>query len=109
MARKKLDTLTEQMYYVLLALWDGPRHGYGIMQFTSELTQGQVNIGAGTLYALLGRFEAEGLISLIDARDGGRKRYKLTDYGRQVLKEEYARLWRLVEDGNGVLWGGEET
>lgn len=107
MARKKLDTLTEQMYYVLLALWDGPRHGYGIMQHTSEVTHGQVAIGAGTLYALLGRFEAEGLISLIDARDGGRKSYRLTDYGRQVLQEEYARLWRQVENGNGILWGGD--
>lgn len=107
MARKKLDTLTEQMYYVLLALWAGPRHGYGIMQFTSELTQGQVAIGAGTLYALLGRFEAEGLISLIDARDGGRKSYRLTDSGRQVLKEEYARLWRQVENGTEILWGGD--
>lgn len=108
MARKKLDTLTEPMYYVLLSLWDGPRHGYGIMQFTSELTQGRVSIGAGTLYALLGRFAEEGLISLIDARDGGRKRYRLTDYGRQVLQEEYARLWRQVENGSKILWGGDE-
>ena len=30
MARKKLDTLTEQMYYVLLSLTK-ERHGYGIM------------------------------------------------------------------------------
>lgn len=32
MARKKLDTLTEQMYYVLLALRQ-ERHGYGVMQY----------------------------------------------------------------------------
>lgn len=107
MARKKLDTLTEQMYYALLALWDGPRHGYGIMQFVGELTRGRVSIGAGTLYALLGRFETEGLISLIDARDGGRKSYRLTDYGRQVLREEYARLRRQVGDGAGLLEGGD--
>lgn len=46
-ARKKLDTLTEQMYYVLLALTE-ERHGYGIMQVTAQLTNGRVNIGAGT-------------------------------------------------------------
>ena len=109
MARKKLDTLTEQMYYVLLALWGGPRHGYGIMQHTSEVTHGQVAIGAGTLYALLGRFEAEGLISLIDARDGGRKSYQLTEAGRQALREEYARLWRRLQNGAGILWEGNET
>ena len=39
MARKKLDTLTEQMYYVLLSLTE-ERHGYGIMQYVSELTRG---------------------------------------------------------------------
>ena len=31
MARKKLDTLTEQMYYLLLALHE-PGHGYAIME-----------------------------------------------------------------------------
>ena len=31
MARKRLETLTEQMFYVLLSL-RGERHGYGIMQ-----------------------------------------------------------------------------
>ena len=54
MARKKLETLTEQMYYVLLSL-TGERHGYGIMQYVSDLTHNRVTIGAGTLYALLSR------------------------------------------------------
>ena len=61
MARKKLDTLTEPMYYVLLSLVE-ERHGYGVMQYASQLTGGRVAIGAGTLYALLDRFERDGLI-----------------------------------------------
>ena len=61
MARKKLDTLTEPMYYVLLSLTE-ERHGYGIRQYANQLTNGRVNVGAGTLYALLSRFEKEGLI-----------------------------------------------
>lgn len=52
MARKKLDTLTEPMYYVLLSLVE-ERHGYGVMQYASQLTGGRVATGAGTLYALL--------------------------------------------------------
>ena len=36
MARKKLETLTEQMYYVLLSL-RAERHGYGVMQDISGL------------------------------------------------------------------------
>ena len=105
MARKKLETLTEQMYYVLLSLWAEPRHGYGIMQYVDTLTRGRVAIGAGTLYALLGRFEQEKLITLTDVRDGGRKYYTLTDAGRQVLLDEQDRLRRQAEDGAPILEG----
>lgn len=101
MARKKLETLTEQMYYVLLSLtWE--RHGYGIMQYVSNLTDGRVSIGAGTLYALLARFEEEGLITLTDTREG-RKYYTLTPVGMQTLEQEYDRLRRQVSDGAAVL------
>ena len=103
MARKKLDTLTEQMYYVLLSLTQ-ERHGYGIMQYVNELTGGRVTIGAGTLYALLGRFEKEGLIRL-SAEEENRKRYRLTAEGRRVLEEEFDRLRRQVADGARVLKG----
>ena len=106
MARKKLDTLTEQMYYVLLSLTE-ERHGYGIMQYTAELTGGRVNIGAGTLYALLARFEEEGLIRSAGERDN-RKYYKLTSDGRKALSDEYDRLRRQVADGSRVLQKEEE-
>lgn len=105
MARRKLETLTEQMYYVLLALTE-ERHGYGVMQFAAELTGGRVNVGAGTLYALLSRFEAEGLIRRTREEEG-RKYYLLTDIGRQALQEEYDRLNRQVENGRRVLEGGK--
>lgn len=101
MARKKLDTLTEQMYYVLLALTE-ERHGYGIMQVTAQLTDGQVNIGAGTLYALLARFEKEGLIRATREQEN-RKYYRLTDKGRTILEDEFDRLRRQVADGARVL------
>ena len=101
MARKKLETLTEQMYYVLLSLTQ-ERHGYGIMQYVSELTRGRVTIGAGTLYALLSRFEEEGLISLTRTLEG-RKYYQLTTEGEQTLQGEYDRLRRQVQDGAGLL------
>lgn len=102
MARKKLETLTEQMYYILLSLAGEPRHGYGIMQDVSQRTGGRVNIGAGTLYALLARFEEEGLITLTDIREG-RKYYLLTGEGRRILRDEYDRLRRQVTDGADAL------
>ena len=107
MARKKLETLTEQMYYVLLALLQGPRHGYEIMQMVSQITKGRVSIGAGTLYALLGRFEEEGYIYLSGAQER-RKYYALSPRGKAALREEYGRLQRQVADGAG-LWEKEDT
>lgn len=101
MARKKLDTLTEQMFYVLLALRQ-ERHGYGVMQYISDLTGGAVTVGAGTLYALLDRFEKDGLILRTPTEDS-RKYYRITDEGRETLEREYRRLRRQAADMERVL------
>lgn len=101
MARRKLDTLTEPMYYVLLALRT-ERHGYGVMQYIQALTDGRVNVGAGTLYALLDRFERSGLICRTRAEEG-RKYYRLTAPGEEILAQEYARIRRQAEDMDRVL------
>ena len=104
MARKKLETLTEQMYYVLLAL-RGERHGYGVMQYITELTGGRVNVGAGTLYALLERFERDGLIARTRAEEA-RKYYRLTPEGERVLAAEYERIRRQAGDMERALREG---
>ena len=101
MARKKLETLTEQMFYVLLALRQ-ERHGYGIMQAITALTNGRVNIGAGTLYALLERFEGEGFITFTRMEDK-RKYYKLTPEGDKALREEYSQIRQQAADMETVL------
>ena len=106
MARKKLDTLTEQMYYLLLAL-NEPGHGYAIMERVREMTEGRLQIGPGTLYTLLGRFESEWVIQL-DHIEENRKVYCLTDRGRKLLQQEFERLRRLVADGIAVF-GKEEA
>ena len=101
MARKKMDTLTEQMFYVLLAL-RGERHGYAIMQYILELTEGRVAVGAGTLYALLDRFERDGLIrqSRIEEK---RKYYRLTGEGDRALRDEFRRIMQKAADMERVL------
>lgn len=101
MPREQLKNLTEPMYYILLSL-STPRHGYEIMQVISDCTKGRVRVGAGTLYALLGRFGEEGLIEQIEVIDR-KKIYGLTDAGRAVLNEEYQRLKLLVNDGQEFL------
>ncbi len=103
MAREQLKTLTESMYYILLALSE-PQHGYGIMQEVERRTEGRVKIGAGTLYNLLSRFEEENFIIQISDKDR-RKIYKLTDKGLGILIEEYNRLKQMVSDGSNFLEG----
>ena len=106
MARGKLDTLTEQMYYLLLALCQ-PGHGYAIMERVNALSHGRLQLGPGTLYTLLGRFEKEGLITLEKVEEN-RKVYALTGQGREALKKEYQRLRRQVA-GGAAVFGKEET
>ena len=103
MARKKLETLTEQMYYVLLAL-RSERHGYGVMQYIAGLTGGRVGVGAGTLYALLDRFERDGLIARTRMEEN-RKYYRLTEEGERTLRTEYERIQRQTADMDRVLRG----
>jgi hypothetical protein len=52
--------MTEQAYLVLLALADGPRHGYGVVQAVTALSDGRVRLGAGTLYGVLDRLVEAG-------------------------------------------------
>lgn len=97
MARAQLQTLTEPMYYILLALTD-ECCGVDIMEKVRTLSQGRVTIGPGTLYAMLAKFEEKDIIRLT-AADGRRKSYIITDAGREELRKEYNRLLTLVSDG----------
>ena len=98
--------LTEATYYILLSLYS-PRHGYGIMQQTEELSGGRVRLAAGTLYGALNTLCDKGWISLRTANDESRrKEYILTDTGREVLIGEVKRLKELARNGERIL--GEE-
>ena len=87
---------TRAEFHVLLALLDGPRHGYGLMQDVEELSAGRLQIGPGTLYTAIKRLRTAGLISETDADDDRRRCYKLTRKGRTVAEEEAQRLSDLV-------------
>lgn len=94
MAREQLQTLTEPMFYILLALLK-PMHGYEIMQTVSAISENRVKVGAGTMYALLTRFEQEEIVRQI-SDDGRRKTYEITHKGRELLDKEYARLHETI-------------
>ncbi len=91
--------LTQPVLHILLALSDGPRHGYGIAKEASERTQGQVKLGPGTLYGTLGRLVDAGLVAESGAdtpADGRRRFYEITPLGREVLSLEAQRLAEVV-------------
>ena len=96
--------LTPLALEVLLALADGPRHGYGVILDVRERTDGLIRLRTGTLYVLLQRLLDERLIDESDARprtaedDARRKYYEMTPLGRAVLKAETKRLEHVVVD-----------
>ena len=98
MAREQFQTLTEPMYYILLALTE-ECCGVDIMEKVKAISRGRVLVGPGTLYAMLAKFEENDVIRLT-ASEGRRKSYIITDTGWEMLRKEYQRLKIMVEDGN---------
>lgn len=107
MARNKFQTLTEQMFYILLSLND-ECCGMDIMDKVKEITKGRVLIGSGTLYNLLGQFVHEGYI-VETSSVGKRKNYILTDEGRSVLSAEIERLESQIRDYGMIIKGGNNN
>lgn len=97
MAREQFQTLTEPMYYILLALTE-ECCGVDIMEKVKSISHGRVLVGPGTLYAMLAKFEENGVIRMT-ASEGRRKSYIITDMGREMLQKEYDRLMVMVEEG----------
>ena len=101
MAREQFQTLTEPMYYILLALRQ-ECCGVDIMEKVKVISHGRVVVGPGTLYAMLAKFEENGVIRLT-ASEGRKKSYIITDIGRDMLWQEYVRLQVMVRDGSRFL------
>ena len=101
--------LTEAVYYILLSLLE-PMHGYGIMQNVEKLSGGRVKLAAGTLYGAISNMLEKGWITALGdgsesiIRDNrGKKEYKITAEGMNVLKNEILRLTELLENGAKIL------
>mgnify|MGYP000209673001 CR=1 FL=1 len=96
MAREKFQTLTEQMFYILLCLRQ-EQCGADIMARVTELTAGRVSVGPGTLYNLLEQFLDAGYIQETKV-EGRRRSYLLTQAGKTALAEERRRLQAQIDD-----------
>ena len=90
--------LSAHQFHILLALTDGERHGYGIIQDVEQRTGGDMRLGTGTLYTAIARLVALGVIRDAGGDDRGDRRryYRLLPLGRAVLQAETRRLEALV-------------
>jgi DNA-binding PadR family transcriptional regulator len=94
-ALKDPPPLTPVVFHILLALADGPLHGYAIMQAV-EASSGS-EMGPGTIYGSLQRMEDAGLVKEVAARGDDRRRvFALQAAGRRALQAEAERLTRLT-------------
>ena len=88
--------LTPVAFEILLALADGERHGYSILQEVESRSGGAVSLHAGTLYRALARLLESELIEELDAPDSNsderRRYYRLTSRGIAVARAEVGRL-----------------
>ena len=94
--------LTPPVFHILLALSDGERHGYAIMQQVALDTNGALQLGPGTLYGCLKRMLGAQLVEESDERpdpdldDERRRYYRITGLGARAVRAEAERLANAV-------------
>lgn len=102
-------SLTPAAFQILLALVEGPRHGYAIMKDVSEATRGEVRLNPGTLYTTIRKLVEDDLIretappARDEESDERRRYYAITPMGRRIAKGEFERLRETIERAAKVL------
>ncbi|WP_326909741.1 PadR family transcriptional regulator [Sedimentibacter sp. MB31-C6] len=97
--------LTETTLLILLALFN-PNHGYGIMQFIEEKTNGRVRLGPGTLYGAINTLYKKSWIIPYNEDDSRKKQYIITELGKKQVVSENRRLAEILNLVEMAL-GGE--
>ena len=97
---QELLPLPPAFLHILIALGEGERHGYSIMQEVADRTGGRVRMSPGTLYGSIKRMLADGLIEELTTGPAGaderRRFYRITKFGRRVAVAEVDRLASLL-------------
>jgi DNA-binding PadR family transcriptional regulator len=106
---ERLLPLSPAMFHILIALGEGEKHGYAVMQEVAERTDGKLRMSPGTLYGSIRKMLDEGLIEEFfrrgQADDERRRYYRLTKFGRAVAAAEAQRLSALLHHArlNGLV------
>ena len=95
------ESLSPQVFHILLSLAGDDLHGYAIIQDVAARTDGEVKLTASTLYAAMRRLLEQGWIEELTTRprtddDPRRRYYRLTALGRSMARAEAERLERLA-------------
>ena len=96
------------MFHVLVALAENDRHGYAVIKAVADRTGGTVELSTGTLYSMVKRLLADGLVVESLPRpaaaddDERRKYYRLTEFGHRVLGAETTRLESMVSSARSA-------
>ena len=97
----RLLPLPSAVFHILIALADGDRHGYAIMQDVAERTGGKLRLSPGTLYGSIKKMLEQGWIDEVRAKSSGdderRRYYRLTKLGRRIAEAEASRLADLLK------------
>jgi DNA-binding PadR family transcriptional regulator len=108
---QELLPLSPATFYILLALSDEDRHGYGIMQEVSRQSEGKYKLGPGTFYDNLEKLIDHGMVKEVprkSASDDPRRRYyRMTGSGRKLLSAEVSRLDVVVREAKVRLQGAK--
>ena len=110
-AVREMLPLPRATFHVLVALQEGPLHGYGVKQRVEALSEGMVRMAPGTLYETLHRMKTRGLIEEAEADlppeedHSQRSYYRLTAFGLTVLTAEVHRLGAMVDHARALMRG----
>lgn len=84
MPKRSLETLSEPMFYVLMALRRRTLCGVEIVHWIGETTEGRITLGPGTLYTILSKLTDEQMIREVSV-EGRKRTYELTDAGKSCM------------------------
>ena len=106
---ERLLPLPPAVFHILIALGEGEKHGYAVMQEVAERTHEKVRMSPGTLYGSIRKMLDEGLIEESfrpqTTGDERRRYYRITKFGRAVAAGEADRLASLLRHArlNGLV------
>lgn len=87
--------MREATFYTLAALLEGPAHGYAVLERIKQVSNGEVDVATGTLYAVLDRLVDEGLIRRTGSeivRGRARQYFEITEEGSGAVRAQAERM-----------------